>query len=57
VILEAHVQGVSSHSIDDLAQSFGISKGQVSRRCGEVNDGIDSFRRQPFGGRLAVSVA
>jgi hypothetical protein len=46
VIQEAYVQGVSTRSVDDLVQSFGmsgISKSQVSRLCGEIDGKINSF--------------
>ncbi len=46
VIQEAYVQGVSTRSVDNLVRSFGmsgISKSQVSRLCGEIDDKINSF--------------
>jgi transposase-like protein len=42
VVQEAYVQGVSTRSVDDLVQAMGmtgISKSQVSRLCGEIDDG------------------
>jgi transposase-like protein len=53
VIQEAYVQGVSTRSVDDLVQSFGmsgISKSQVSRLCGEIDDRINSFLERPLEG-------
>jgi transposase-like protein len=53
VIQEAYVQGVSTRSVDDLVQSFGmsgISKSQVSRLCGEIDDKINSFLERPLEG-------
>ena len=53
VIQEAYVQGVSTRSVDDLVQSFGmsgISKSQVSRLCGEIDDKINSFLDRPLEG-------
>jgi transposase-like protein len=53
VIQEAYVQGVSTRSVDDLVQSFGmsgISKSQVSRLCGEIDDKINSFLNRPLEG-------
>ena len=53
VIQEAYVQGVSTRSVDDLVQSFGmsgISKSQVSRLCGEIGDKISSFLDRPLEG-------
>ena len=46
VIQEAYIQGVSTRSVDDLVQAMGmsgISKSQVSRLCGEIDDRIRSF--------------
>src|SRR6202041_3747858 len=53
VIQEAYVQGVSTRSVDDLVQSFGmsgISKSQVSRLCGEIDGKINSFLDRPLEG-------
>ena len=53
VIQEAYVQGVSTRSVDELVQSFGmsgISKSQVSRLCGEIDDKINSFLNRPLEG-------
>jgi transposase-like protein len=53
VIQEAYVQGVSTRSVDDLVQSFGmsgISKSQVFRLCGEIDDKINSFLNRPLEG-------
>ena len=41
VIQEAYVQGISTRSVDDLVQAMGmsgISKSQVSRLCGELDE-------------------
>src|SRR4051812_5829749 len=41
VIQEAYIQGVSTRSVDDLVQAMGmtsISKSQVSRLCGEIDE-------------------
>src|SRR5579885_2223122 len=43
VIQEAYVQGISTRSVDDLVKAMGmsgISKSQVSRLCGEIDDKI-----------------
>ena len=43
VIQEAYVQGISTRSVDDLVQAMGmsgISKSQVSRLCGEIDDKV-----------------
>ncbi len=53
VIQEAYVQGVSTRSVDNLVRSFGmsgISKSQVSRLCGEIDDKINSFLDRPLEG-------
>ena len=53
VIHEAYVQGESTRAVDDLAQSFGmsgISKSQVSRLCGAIDDKINSFLNRPLEG-------
>ena len=41
VIQEAYVQGISTRSVDDLVKAMGmtgISKSQVSRLCGEIDE-------------------
>ena len=51
VVQEAYIQGVSTRSVDDLVQAMGmsdISKSQVSRLCGEVDDKIQSFLDRPL---------
>ena len=53
VIQEAYIQGVSTRSVDDLVQAMGmsgISKSQVSRLCGEIDDKIKSFLDRPLEG-------
>jgi len=53
VIQEAYVQGVSTRSVDDLVQAMGmsgISKSQVSRLCGEIDDKIATFLNRPLEG-------
>jgi putative transposase len=53
VIQEAYIQGVSTRSVDDLVQSFGmsgISKSQVSRLSGEIDDKINGFLNRPLEG-------
>ena len=60
VIQEAYVQGVSTRSVDDLVQAMGmsgISKSQVSRLCGEIDEQDQRLPRPPAGGRLALSLA
>src|ERR1700723_912771 len=53
VIREAYVQGVSTRSVDDLVKAMGmsgISKSQVSRLCGEIDDKVQSFLNRPLEG-------
>ena len=53
VVQKACIQGVSTRSVDDLVQAMGmsgISKSQVSRLCGEIDDKIQSFLDRPLEG-------
>jgi transposase-like protein len=53
VIQEAYVQGISTRSVDDLVKAMGmtgISKSQVSRLCGEIDDKIATFLNRPLEG-------
>ena len=53
VIQEAYVQGISTRSVDDLVQAMGmsgISKSQVSRLCGEIDDKVQNFLDRPLEG-------
>ena len=53
VIQEAYIQGVSTRSVDDLVKAMGmtgISKSQVSRLCGEIDDKIKTFLERPLEG-------
>jgi transposase-like protein len=53
VVQEAYVQGVSTRSVDDLMQAMGmtgISKSQVSRLCGEIDDKVKAFLARPIEG-------
>ena len=53
VVQEAYIKGVSTRSVDDLVQAMGmsgISKSQVSRLCGEIDDKIQSFLDRPLEG-------
>ena len=53
VIQEAYVQGVSTRSVDELVKAMGmsgISKSQVSRLCGEIDDKIKAFLERPLEG-------
>ena len=60
VIQEAYVQGVSTRSVDDLVQAMGmtgISKSQVSRLCGEIDDKVAGLPRPAARRRLALCLA
>src|SRR5689334_14603540 len=53
VIQEAYIQGVSTRSVDDLVQAMGmsgISKSQVSRLCGEIDERVNTFLSRPLEG-------
>lgn len=53
VIQEAYVHGVSTRSVDDLVQAMGmtgISKSQVSRLCGEIDERVQAFLTRPLEG-------
>jgi putative transposase len=53
VIQEAYVQGISTRSVDDLVKALGmtgISKSQVSRLCGEIDDKVHAFLNRPLEG-------
>src|SRR3546814_918066 len=49
VIQEAYIQGISTRSVDDLVKAMGmsgISKSQVSRLCGEIDERVQAFLEQ-----------
>ena len=53
VIQEAYIQGVSTRSVDDLVKAMGmdgISKSQVSRLCGEIDERVNAFLARPIEG-------
>jgi transposase-like protein len=53
VIQEAYIQGVSTRSVDDLVQAMGmtgISKSQVSRLCGEIDERVNTFLNRSLEG-------
>jgi putative transposase len=53
VIQEAYIQGVSTRSVDELVKTMGmtgISKSQVSRLCGEIDERVNAFLDRPFEG-------
>ena len=53
MIQEAYIQGVSTRSVDDLVKALGvsgISKSQVSRLCGEIDERVKAFLDRPIEG-------
>jgi putative transposase len=53
VIQEAYVQGVSTRSVDALVQAMGgtgVSKSEVSRLCGEIDERVGAFLNRPIEG-------
>ena len=53
VIQEAYVHGVSTRSVDELVKAMGmsgISKSQVSRLCGELDERVGAFLSRPIEG-------
>ncbi len=53
VIQEAYVQGVSTRNVDALVKAMGmsgISKSEVSRLCGEIDEKVTAFRERPIEG-------
>src|SRR5271154_5563947 len=53
VIQEAYIQGVSTRSVDELVKAMGmsgISKSQVSRLCGEIDERVHAFLDRPIEG-------
>jgi len=53
VIQEAYIQGISTRSVDELVKSMGmtgISKSEVSRLCGEIDERVNAFLSRPLEG-------
>jgi putative transposase len=53
VIQEAYVHGISTRSVDELVQAmgcWGVSKRQVSRLCGEIDERVQAFLNRPIEG-------
>src|SRR3954465_13543233 len=53
VVQEAYIQGISTRSVDDLVRAMGmegISKSQVSRLCGEIDERVQTFLSRPIEG-------
>ena len=53
VIQEAYIQGISTRSVDDLVKAMGmdgVSKSQVCRLCGEIDERVNAFLTRPIEG-------
>jgi putative transposase len=53
VIQEAYVHGVSTRSVDELVRAMGasgVSKSEVSRLCGELDERVGAFLARPIEG-------
>ena len=53
VIQEAYIQGISTRSVDELVKALGmsgVSKSQVSRRCGELDERVGAFLNRQIAG-------
>ena len=52
MVMEAYVHGVSTRSVDDLVKALGadtgISKSEVSRICGELDEELTAFKERPL---------
>src|SRR5665213_2213746 len=50
VVMEAYVHGVSTRAVDELVSALGVSSGisrtEVSRICGQLDEVVDSFRER-----------
>jgi putative transposase len=54
VVQEAYLKGVSTRKVDDLVQGLGmtgISKSQVSRLCGELDERVQAFLERELTGQ------
>jgi transposase-like protein len=51
VVAQCYVEGVSTRRVEDVARAMGIdglSKSQVSRVCGELDELVDAWRNRPL---------
>ena len=51
VVAQAYVEGVSTRKVEDVAAQMGItslSKSQVSRLCGELDELVEAWRTRPL---------
>jgi putative transposase len=53
VVQQAYVCGVSTRRVDQLVESLGlrVSKSEVSRVCGALDEHVEAFRTRPLEGR------
>ena len=53
MIQEAYIQGISTRSVDDLVKAMGlsgVSKSEVSRLCGQIDERVQAFLTRPIEG-------
>lgn len=53
VVQEAYVHGISTRAVDELVQALGmtgVSKSEVSRLCGELDERVQAFLNRPIEG-------
>ncbi|MDQ3708591.1 MAG: IS256 family transposase, partial [Actinomycetota bacterium] len=51
VVAQCYVEGVSTRRVDDIARAMGVegvSKSQVSRICGELDEVVTAWRSRPL---------
>jgi putative transposase len=53
VVQQAYVCGVSTRRVDQLVESLGlrVSRSEVSRICGLLDEQVEAFRERPLEGR------
>jgi transposase-like protein len=59
VVQQAYVCGVSTRRVDQLVESLGlrISRSEVSRVCGALDEHVEAFRTRPLEGRYLAFYA
>jgi hypothetical protein len=58
VVAQCYVEGVSTRRVDDIAKAMGIdgiSKSQVSRICGELDEVVAAWRNRPLDAGPAIT--
>ena len=53
MVQQAYVCGVSTRRVDQLVESLGlrVSRSEVSRICGGLDEQVQAFRTRPLEGR------